>query len=95
MKYNIDTLFHSLSTKIRYHLHWIVLPLKVSFAIEVQTEGWAALAWSPDGGMLGSNAVVGFATGPNGVSGGVEAYNLGGFAMFQVKNLGYFARRKN
>lgn len=69
----------------RYHLHWVVQPLKVSFAIEAQAQGWAALAWSPNGGMPGSNAVVGFATGPNGGSGSVEPYNLGGFTRFQVK----------
>jgi len=44
-----------------YNLHWTPSPStnSISFALEAKTPGWVALGFSPDGNMVGSEAVIG------------------------------------
>lgn len=46
----------------RFHLHWKIdkLKEKISFKIEVETRGYVALGFSPNGGMPGSDVAFGW-----------------------------------
>lgn len=53
-----------------YRLHWSVAALEVQYLAETSaSDGWVAVGWSPDGLMVGSDAVVGWA-------GDAQAYQL-------------------
>jgi hypothetical protein len=58
-----------------YNLHWTpnVQGDSISFALEAKTTGYVALGFSPDGNMVGSEAVIGW------INNGVE--------QFRIKNL--------
>ena len=64
----IDLSTYPLSTVLRqgngeiYTLHWSfnVQEESIRFAVNVSTTGWVGLGLSPDGGMAGSDIVIGW-----------------------------------
>ena len=48
-----------------YELYWTYVPAnaEIRFAARVRTTGWAGLGISPNGGMVGSDIVIGWVNG--------------------------------
>ena len=56
-KYSFNKILHS-----RYTLYWDYNPTNnnISFAVRAQTTGWVGFGISPNGGMIGSDVVIGW-----------------------------------
>ena len=68
----------------QYALHWNynLSEQTISFAVRVQTTGWVGFGISPDGGMVGSDVVIGWVESDGTVQFNVTAINTSR-AVFQ------------
>ena len=62
----------------QYKLHWNynLSAQIISFAVRVQTTGWVGFGISPNGGMVGSDVVIGWVEGDGTVQFEVTKYSI-------------------